>query len=228
MTIKFQTRLHQCGTLLFAMAAFGSACSPSTALSAQETSTTQAAPQTIPATSTTNLDSLPEESGSGTLTPEDLGPVDVSAEPSPTGKSIEVYGTVVGSGSSEVVKLEYMALVEQRWSLEIGAVWLQPATFVADGVDAMPLVAVEIDFDYYGDSPSGQLLDLVMELETEAGVVSAVHQPCRPAPTGTIDVFRSVKIDEQLSGLVCFATDSAPVALLITPLVAPQIRIPIG
>lgn len=189
-----------------------------------ESSSDEAFPGSIGTISTTE----PPVETTTTTAPFITSTTDLDAEGEPTGVPIQTHATVVASGPGEPVSFSYQSLAPQSWILDVGSVWVQPEVFVSDGRDAIALVAVEVTLDYTGESKSGQVLDLVFDLETVDGVVSAVHSPCRPTPAGSIDVFRSVKPEEPVSALMCFATDSEPVALLITPFIEEQVRVPLG
>jgi hypothetical protein len=87
------------------------------------------------------------------------------------------------------------------------------------------MVLVDTVLSYVGDNGSGQLLDLVFELETPTGPVGAVRSPCVPQPANSLDLFASVATADSIEGVLCFDTDQLPSALLVTPLIDEPIRI---
>lgn len=125
---------------------------------------------------------------------------------------------VIGVGPDYAVSVDYLALVDQYWLVEVGSVERIQGS----------MVLIDVTVDYLGDSQAGKLLDLVIELETPSGTVDPLHTPCSPRPKKALDLFGSVKIDEPQSGLLCFPTQDEATALLITPLIDDTIRIEIS
>lgn len=160
---------------------------------APQSSTPSSAPVTLPRTTTSEPTTL--------IAPE----------------SSEKIG-VIGIGPDYPISVDYLALVEQYWLVEVGSVERIQGS----------MILIDVTVDYLGDSQAGKLLDLVIELETPSGNVDPLHTPCSPRPKKALDLFGSVKFEEPQSGLLCFPTEDEATALLITPLIDETIRIEIS
>ena len=135
------------------------------------------------------------------------------------------FAGVVGQGPEDPVPFEYSGFREENWSITIGQVRVRKTGVDINSSDTHVMVLVETELAYVGDNGSGQLLDLVFELETPDGPVGAVRSPCTPQPENSLDLFASVATADSVEGVLCFDTDQLPSALLVTPLIDEPIRI---
>ncbi len=133
---------------------------------------------------------------------------------------------LVGKGPEDPVPFEYTGFAEENWTIALGQVSRQQTGVDVNSSDTQVMVLVELSLTYLGDNGSGQLLDLVFELDTPAGRVDAVRSPCSPQPVGTVDLFASVPTAGSVEGVLCFDTDQIPSALVITPLIDEPFSIP--
>ncbi len=135
---------------------------------------------------------------------------------------------VVGQGPDDPIPFEYSGFTEENWTIDIGQVRVQRTGVDVNSSDTQVMVLVDTVLSYVGDNGSGQLLDLVFELETPTGPVGAVRAPCVPQPANSLDLFASVATADSVEGVLCFDTDQLPSALLVTPLIDEPIRIEFG
>ena len=132
----------------------------------------------------------------------------------------------LGAGSGEPILVEYLGFGPERWEITIGTVEL--VTERGEDEDAEPIdpqIHVEVTLTYLGEGTSGKLLDLVFELDTPSGRFDATTNMCRPRPIEAIDPFSSVEAGSSARGILCFATQETPSALIISPLIDEPVRV---